>query len=308
MKNNQKFKLILGLGNKDIKSALDMALLYARAGVRFFDTAPEILPGLRKTLVKSGFKLDEFVFCVSVPSLGDIHGRKAKISEVVCAGCGLCAKNCLQGAISKDKKTAKYAVDEKKCIGCGVCRKVTNCYAVSFEYGNSEIEFLKTELIDKGSGPDMVELHASIGDKNRIVEDFKLILSFFKGDISVCINRKQFPLEDTAALLKTLERLYIETGGQGQFYVQADGASMNGGAEDKDSTLECILFAKELSSFGFNLIISGGTNLETPDTVKEFGLDTVIAYGSFARKIVLNETRNQALIKARELFTKTCGI
>ena len=52
LKIKTKFKLILGLGNKDIKSAPDTALLYANAGVRFFDASPEVLPEISKALFK----------------------------------------------------------------------------------------------------------------------------------------------------------------------------------------------------------------------------------------------------------------
>ena len=304
LKINTKFKLILGLGNRDTKSAIDTALLYANVGVRFFDASPEILPQLGNALLKAGYNRDEFILCASVPSLGDIHGRKANISSVVCSGCTLCSKDCPENAILKDKKTGKCSVDSKKCIGCGMCKKLTNCYAISFEYGNRELNCLQ-ELIQSGFMLDMTEFHASISNKKQILKDFRDILSVFKGDISVCINRRQFPLEDTVKLLSELKRLFRLGNPDANFYVQADGASMNGGASGKDSTLECILFAKELVPYGLDLIISGGTNINTPKMAKNAGIDPVIAYGTYARKIVSGVSKDTALLRAKELFFET---
>ncbi len=312
LKENEKFKLILGLGNKDAKSAVSMALLYAKAGVRFFDFAPEIYSDFLTALKKNGFNRDEFTLCVSIASLGDIHGRKAKISDIVCSGCGLCNKKCPQNAIFLNKKTKKYEIEAKKCIGCAHCKKDINCYAISFEYANFEINTLK-QMINSGSIPDMVEFHASIPDKKQILSDFRDILSIFKGDISICINRKLFPLDEMVNLLLELKNIYRAANFDGEFLIQADGASMNGGAADKDSTLDCILFAGELlefaKSFGIRLILSGGTNINTPDMVLNYFQDEtdfpIIAYGTYARKIVSNLPYNKALLEAQNLFNNT---
>ncbi len=310
LKINTKFKLILGLGNKDIKSAPDMALLYANAGVRFFDASPEVLPEISRALVKAGYDLNDFILCASVPSLGDIHGRKANISPVVCSGCMLCAKDCPEQAVLFDKKAGKCSVDMKKCIGCGICKKTTNCYAIHFEYGNHELKRLE-ELVQSGFKLDMTEFHASVSDKKQILKDFKDILSVFKGDVSVCINRKQFPLDDVVKLLVELKKMHKLENPEAEFYVQADGASMNGGAEDEDSTLECILFARELAPYGFNLIISGGTNINTPKMLKDAEIEAIeepiIAYGTYARKIISNTKKDVALLRAKELFAITEG-
>lgn len=315
LKSNEKFKLILGLGNKDTKSAIDTALLYAKAGVRFFDFAPEIYPDFIKALKKTGFQASDFTLCVSAAVLGDIHGRKAKISDVVCSGCGLCAKNCPQNAINQDKKTKKSTIELKKCIGCGQCKKITGCYAISFDYANFEINTLK-QLINQGYAPDMVEFHASIPDKKQIIADFKDILTIFKGDISVCINRRLFLIEETIELLVEMKNLFKAANYDAEFLVQTDGASMNGGASDENSTLDCILFAEELlefsKTFGVRLILSGGTNINTPDMALNHFADgddfPIIAYGTYARKIVSNLPQKEAYDAAKNLYEKTVSV
>lgn len=49
---------------------------------------------------------------------------KYKIMQDKCRGCGICQKNCPQGAISgKIKET--FTIDQDKCIRCGIC--ITKC-------------------------------------------------------------------------------------------------------------------------------------------------------------------------------------
>jgi len=38
-----------------------------------------------------------------------------------CTGCGVCAKECPQGALSGEKKKP-HIIDQEKCIKCGLCR------------------------------------------------------------------------------------------------------------------------------------------------------------------------------------------
>ena len=44
-----------------------------------------------------------------------------KACSVGCIGCGLCVKNCPQGAVKVENFCAE--IDQEKCIGCGICKE-----------------------------------------------------------------------------------------------------------------------------------------------------------------------------------------
>ena len=45
---------------------------------------------------------------------------KVSVNPKRCRGCGACARNCAQGAISYGEDR-KAVIDEEKCVGCGRC-------------------------------------------------------------------------------------------------------------------------------------------------------------------------------------------
>ena len=69
--------------------------------------------------------------------VGDARCRIPQWDEVLCVGCGLCANNCPQKAISK---TANSLIsDDNKCIGCGICAAVCPKKAWTMFDNNKEI-------------------------------------------------------------------------------------------------------------------------------------------------------------------------
>lgn len=54
------------------------------------------------------------------------------IDKEKCTGCGLCARNCSQDAISGEKKEP-HVIDPEKCVKCGVCQETCKFDAVIVE-------------------------------------------------------------------------------------------------------------------------------------------------------------------------------
>ena len=58
-------------------------------------------------------------------------GQEAKKQcQVSCIGCGICVKQCEQGAITLENNLSR--VDPEKCIGCGKC--VEKCPTKSIRF------------------------------------------------------------------------------------------------------------------------------------------------------------------------------
>ncbi len=72
----------------------------------------------------------KFLHCDSNPTIGDN-----------CVGCGLCARNCAQGAISVSNHRAH--IDSAKCVGCGQCIATCTIGAASARQDTSLVDLNK---------------------------------------------------------------------------------------------------------------------------------------------------------------------
>ncbi len=293
-----KFKLITGLGNKDINRVKDLVLIWAKAGADIFDTSPAVVEEVQRAFISNGLDLDDYDFCVSTAIEGDIHGKKAKINPEICTKCGKCTGKCPENAINPP------FVSELKCIGCMKCKK--SCKYGAIEFYDDDSGFF--EIINKNVKIDTVEVHISIKDKELIKSEFKKIIraldfsnSAKNAKISVCFSRKYFSNSKTEKILLKLKKL----SGKRDFAVQADGNSMNGGKDELQGTVEAVAFGLFVKSLGYEVILSGGCNAHTAHLAHEAGLLCSIGYGSFARKLTAGLDFETALNRAKEFVYKT---
>lgn len=276
MDKKKLFKLILGLGNENLEQIEKLVTIYAKAGADIIDIAPS----------KKVYELVEKLapnakICVSVAIQGDRHGQKARIDEKSCNLCRSCIKKCPQKAIFLDKNTIR--IESKSCIGCRKC----SCFAIKFEDKNTSID----EVI--ALSPDIIELHASTNDKKAIKSAIAKITSSYTGEISLCISREHFSDSE----LKKIAEDFISSTKQ-ETTIQADGVPMSGGNDSYASTLQAVATADIFKNIKTKIIISGGTNSKTAKLAKLCSTRyNGIAIGSFARKIVQEET------SAKNFFT-----
>lgn len=72
--------------------------------------------------------------CGSRAGKMDQHcGGKPEVTEEVCKGCKICAKNCAHGAISFNENR-KAGINHDKCVGCGRC--IGSCFVNAIENPN----------------------------------------------------------------------------------------------------------------------------------------------------------------------------
>ncbi len=57
-----------------------------------------------------------------------------------CVFCGLCAKNCPNGAITVDRANKSWSVDEEKCVKCGICVSKCPKKCLAFETVEPEVK------------------------------------------------------------------------------------------------------------------------------------------------------------------------
>ena len=199
-----KFKVITGLGNKDKNKVKDLVLIWMKAGADIFDTSIEVMPYIQEEAKKAGFNLDDYIFCVSIPIEGDIHGKKAKIIKDKCNLCNLCKKVCVDNAINPP------FVDELKCIGCSRCFDV--CRNNAIKMYDDKIAFEKP--FDKNIKLDMVEVHISIDDIDiSLVEEISKLEPFGASNPSPAFVVNNLTLKEKKLMGSTKDhlKLIVET-------------------------------------------------------------------------------------------------
>lgn len=296
------FKLILGLGNKDIESVKKISTFYIKNGIDMIDCSADTILEIQKNLKADNFDLNRVKFCVSVALLGDVHTRKAKINKN-CVQCSKCKNVCSEGAIEKFEN--KYRVNSLKCSGCGHCEVVCKHRAVDIYNYNSffaDIETIKNPEIKL----DILELHLSIKKKKKILEAFSKVCKNYKGNISVCISRKYFGNEKINKLIKELKNIFDMYNPNFEFMLQLDGNSVNNANDEYSSNLEALAFYKQFSNLDYKIIISGGLNFKTIELLKLFGLKPYgLAFGSYARKL-FNSDKTKAsdlVLEVRKFYS-----
>ncbi|MDD3418997.1 MAG: LdpA C-terminal domain-containing domain [Candidatus Gastranaerophilales bacterium] len=283
LETKKAFKLILGAGNQDLKQITDLVAVYAKAGCKFFDFAPDIdvLKAVQRGLDSVGVKRNEVYFCVSVGTSSDKHFQKAIIAPLRCIRCQKCKNVCPQSAIVlKDKHCA---VIEEKCIGCERCYLVCPESAISFQKFDGNLSSVLEPLLEYGI--DCIEFHIRGDEGDEIFDKWNQIQQSQCAMLSICIGHQYVSDERMISVLNKMmqSRLPKTT------IIQADGIAMSGDLDSMESSLEAVKTAKTIQEANLSayLMISGGVNDKSYELAKEYGLElNGIAMGSYARKIV----------------------
>lgn len=286
------FKLVLGLGNQDLENIKHLVEIYCEAGADMFDINPskEAVETVFNTIEKSGKNIKDFYYSISTGLTGDVHTQKCAINIDKCKRCGKCAKRCPQGAIIFEDKYPK--VITSKCIGC---RRCDNCKAISFN--DTKIEIENIVKIAKDYNLDCVEIHLST--KKIPDDEIKYIIKNFDGVLSLCLDRKHYSNER----IKKLINKVIKWKGSAKFIIQADGVPMSGGDNSFESTLQAVAMAHLVQPYGTYILLSGGTNEKTSELAKMCSLEyNGISVGSYARKIIKDKTKEEAVFAAKKLI------
>lgn len=288
------FKLVLGLGNCSFSDIEKLCNTYAHAGADIFDLSPNInsIKAAQAGIKKAGLNTCDFKYCISFGVKGDTHSQKAAINTQTCKRCYKCVSRCPQSAIIMGEN-GYPKVDTDKCIGCHKCEK--SC----IDFYDNEIDIKQTAREFKGEKLDMVELHISSYDQKSIIKKWKQIIENFDCQKSICVDRSKYGTQKLLKLIKKLDKMNPD-----KTVIQADGIPMSG-AQSPASTLQAIAHAQIYQNLDLPIFISGGTNAFTKELADKFGIKyNGITVGSYAREIVKNVDKGQAIILAKELVEK----
>ena len=295
------FKLVLGLGNKDLETIKKIALIYAKNNIQMIDCAVGVFEQIRDYLIQNKIDIEKIKLCASVALVGDIHNKKAKINKN-CKHCNKCVNICSQKAIETYNDELK--INSLKCCGCHACAKVCKNNAIDIYEINTlydDLEFIKNSKIK----PDVLEVHLSIKKRKKILYEFKNILNYYKGAISICVSRKYFGSEKIIKLINELKEIFDKQNNNSEFYVQLDGSSINNANDEYKSNLEALAFLSNVEKLNYKFLICGGINDKIFELCKLFNLKPYgFVFGSWARKIAPDETKVKKLVDSVVEFYK----
>lgn len=295
LRNKKCLKLICAAGNENIKEVEALSYVYSCSGFNMIDTAAkrEVIQAA-KNGIKRAEKSDTAAICVSIGLQSDIHFSKAAINRTKCDVCENCINQCEQNAIFKEDE--KIYIDEKKCIGCSNCIDFCPNGAIIKEHKyKSPCEMLLNILSED---IDCIEFHCTSDNENLILETYSQIKSIYKGHTGICMDRSKMGDDKIISLIKKMAQ------NNDNFIIQADGKPMSGKNDDYNSNIQTIAFADLIrkNNIPAFLIASGGTNTKTSEFAKLSGVDiNGVSIGSFARKLVKEETSNPNFFENKAL-------
>ncbi len=295
LRSQQWFKLICGASYQHLPAIRHLALIYTLAGADCIDMAPDpatiaaAREGIAAALMLNPQITDPLVM-VSFNDGEDPHFRKAFFDPQLCpADCQRpCEKVCPTTAI---KFGNDYnGIMPSLCYGCGRCLPICPVQIIHTREQVYQPEHI-FELVTNQS-IDAIEIHtqpyrnqafASLWQRlSPIIPQLKLMAVSFPD----CENLHEYLLS-LLDVMQPLPRSLIW---------QADGRPMSGDIGDGTTRAALKLGQKVL---GFDLPmgvvqLAGGTNASTVAKLKQAKIAVSgLAYGSYARKIIMDFLENQ---------------
>ena len=269
----------------------------------------------------------EPVIMVSINAGDDLHFRKAEINYEKCTNCFECIDSCPSKALysgchsegfspknlsndnyklpSQEGQILRFTQDDRRspddnriqlnknnCFGCGRCKNVCLQNAIEFtNFNNSQTPVIarRGEVPTGQSYEEIkaVEIHTGNNSIEEVKNFLELNVSLLKNIelLSFCVESKRFNPAELQNYVSSLINLVSQ-----KVIIQIDGIPM--GATDKHcSSLQAVSAAAVLleNKLDAYIQLSGGTNQFTKKLVNQLGLKiSGIAYGTFARKIILS--------------------
>ena len=290
LERKQFTKLICGASNTNLEQVERLSLIYSLAGINVIDLSPETYSaaqnGIRraeKIFLENKKEYSRFlrpVLMLSFNAGQDPHFKKAIIDDSNCINCFKCTEVCPQEALLVEDNKLKFKKDS--CYGCGRCVKVCPCGVIILKEKTGCLNINLNELENVES----IEIHTGTADLDNVKNYLDKILSTLK-----TVNLISFSVE--SGRFNTSELIEYTNGLTGfvdnKIIIQIDGNPM-GGSNNPSSCLQSIASAQVLINSKINAYVqvAGGSNQLTKKIIKEFIPEiSGIAYGTFARKIIL---------------------